>query len=333
MKSKVILAGMILLFLTVAITIGGLLTGSYDLGIQTVGEILLGKSHPQSMVILDLRLPRVLLAFATGGLLTLSGFLMQAVVRNPLADPYIMGVSGGAGLGVNILMLGLAPLATWSIFTLPLFAAIGGLGSLLLVLSLGYRGIGEETSRLLIAGVAVSSFCTAIMGLLIYRFAGDSQVRGLLFWTFGSFDRAAWPGVWINAGLLLGLIFLFKLLATRLDLMMLGEESAKSLGLQVATFRLGVLLAASLAAGTAVAFCGPIGFVGLMGPHFSRAFFGGSHRTNLLPGVWLGGVFLAGADLVSRWILPPAGLPVGIVTALLGVPFFLYLLFRKTPFR
>lgn len=315
---------------TLGIVALSLQTGVYTFTWKELFQVFGGADHPQAGVILNLRLPRIAMALLTGGMLTLSGFLMQAVVRNPLAEPYIMGVSSGAGLGVNLLLLGLAPVAAFSLFTLPLFATAGAMASLLLVLALGGWHLQEDTSRLLIAGIAVSSLGTALVGMMLFFAGRDNQVRNIIFWTFGNFDRSSPESVGICA-LILGVgLALSRALAYRLDVLLPGEATATSLGLPVRRFRLGILLLASLLAGATVAFAGPVGFVGLMGPHFSRALFGTSHQHALVPGVWLGALFLAAADVLARRVLPPAGLPIGIVTALLGAPFFMYLLFRKS---
>jgi iron complex transport system permease protein len=316
-----------LLILLLVCLFAGLHTGSYELSSQEILHILFGEAHPQRMVLLDLRLPRTLLALLIGAILSLGGFYMQSLIRNPLADPYIMGLTAGAGLGVNLLILGLIPVISLSWFTYPLAAAIGGMGSLALLAVLGFRAMYEDSARLLIAGVAVSSISTAITGILIYTFADSDQVRQLVFWSFGSLGKANWEAVQVCAVLLLiGLGFGIRF-GRSLDVLALGETQALSLGMSVPRFKWLLLILTSLVVGGSVAFTGPIGFVGMMIPHFTRALFGGAHRVNVLLGSLLGGSYLCLCDLLSRWMLPPAGLPIGIITAVLGVPFFLYLLY------
>lgn len=309
--------------------LAGLRTGSYDFSWAEILDILGDRNHPQAVIVWDLRIPRLLLAFATGGVLSLGGFYMQALIKNPLADPYIMGLTAGAGFGVNLVVLGIIPLAGLAGISYPVFAGIGGLGSLALVLALGWRSLYEDSARLLIAGVAVSSIFTAATGVLIYTLADSDQVRQLVFWSFGSFAKATWPGVQVSALLLLAALLFGLPYARRLDVLALGDLSARSLGLRVTRAKLTLLVVTSLTVGGTVAFTGPIGFVGMMIPHFSRAIWGQAHRPNLLLGTLLGGTYLCACDILGRWILPPAGLPIGIVTAILGVPFFLYLLFRR----
>lgn len=307
----------------------GLGTGSFDLSWKEIGGILLGGAHPQAYVIWELRLPRVLLGFFAGATLTLGGYYMQALIKNPLADPYIMGLTAGAGLGVNILILGLIPIAAYTVFTVPIFAGIGAILSLGLVLLLGMRSLQEDSARLLIAGVAVASIATALTGILIYKLADSDQVRQMVFWSFGSLAKATPVQVWISAGLWLLALLGGLAAAKALDLLVTGDLHAQSLGLPVLRFKLGLLVLTSISVGGVVAFTGPIGFVGMMIPHFSRALLGASHRPNLWWGSLLGGSYLALCDVLARWIIPPAGLPIGIITAVLGVPFFLYLLFKR----
>lgn len=307
----------------------GLQTGTMEISWQEIVNILLGEENDRTLVVMDLRLPRLLLGLCAGGVLTLSGFFMQVLIRNPLADPYIMGLTAGAGLGVNILILGIIPIASYSILTTPLFAAIGSVASLLLVMLLGFRAMFEDNARLLIAGVAVSAIFTAITGVLIYTQAADDQIRRMVFWSFGSLGKASWESVYVSAAMLvvgwMGAILMHR----RLDVMNLGDLQAQTLGMSVIRSKFILLILTSFIVGGTVAFTGPIGFVGMMIPHFSRSIFGGLHLPNLIFGTLLGGIYLTACDILSRWILPPAGLPIGIITAILGVPFFLYLLFQK----
>ncbi|MEM9987036.1 MAG: iron ABC transporter permease, partial [Bacteroidota bacterium] len=287
-------AGLIMLLLLGLTLGGGLFVGSYDLGRAEVWEILLDRNHPQAVILWDLRIPRLLLAFLSGCVLTLGGYFMQALIKNPLADPYIMGLTAGAGFGVNLLVLGLLPMfgigaLAWAT---PLAAGIGGLGSLLLVMGLGWRSMYEDSSRLLIAGVAAASIFTALTGILIYLKADSDQIRQIVFWSFGSFHRANWLAVHLSIILaLLTVIFGFTQ-ARKLDLLALGDIHAQTLGLRVTRFKILLLVFTSLSVGGTVAFTGPIGFVGMMIPHFSRAIWGGLHRPNVVLGSLLGGTYL-----------------------------------------
>lgn len=307
----------------------GLMTGSYDLAPGELLRILAGGPHPQADVVLSIRLPRLVQAFATGAALALGGILMQALLRNPLAEPYIMGLTAGAGLGVNLLILGIIPVAGYTLFTYPLFAAAGGALSLMLVMGLGQRSLHEDNARLLIAGVAVSAICTALSGLLIYLTADSDQIRQVVFWSFGSFGKATGAGAWTGMVLATLGVLASWMLGPALDVLALGAEPAASLGMRVARVRAGVIALAALVTGGVVAFAGPVGFVGMIVPHVARAWIGGTHRRYLAPACVMGGTYLTACDWLSRLLLPPAGLPIGIVTALLGAPFFIFLLFSR----
>ena len=252
---------------------------------------------------------------------------MQALVRNPLADPYIMGLSAGAGFGANLRILGIITIGSFAL--LPLYAFVGACLSLGLLILLGARHLSTDSTRLLIAGIAVSSFFVALTGLMIYTAQDAEDLRAVVFWSFGSFAGTSWTAVGVTASLL-AILWTFSLAnAHRLDLIGLGDLQARSLGMQTGKMKLIVLVLTSLCVGGSIAYTGPIGFVGLMVPHFSRSLLGGLHGPNLIFGTLLGAVFLAVCDLVSQVIYPPVGLPIGILTAILGVPFFLQLLFSK----
>ncbi len=319
-----------LLVIMAGVLVVGLQTGSFPLSTTELWEILTHPDHPNAVIVWDLRIPRLLLAFITGVILSIGGYFMQALIKNPLADPYIMGLTAGAGLGVNLVVLGIIPLGFLGIgLAYPTMAGVGGLFSLGLVLAMGWRSFYEDSARLLIAGVAVSAIFTAVTGILIYTMADSDQIRQLVFWSFGSFHRANWTAVHVTALLLVMALAYGLINARKLDLLLLGDVTAQSLGLRVFRSKFWILVVTSLTVGGTVAFTGPIGFVGMMIPHFGRSIWGHAHRPNLILGGLLGGTYLCACDVLSRWILPPAGLPIGIVTAILGVPFFLYLLFRR----
>lgn len=307
----------------------GVSYGTFEFSSLEILSILGGAAHPHAEIIWELRLPRVVQAVLAGGILTLGGFFMQVLVRNPLADPYIMGLSAGAGLGVNLIIIGWIPAMALGIYIYPLMAGLGGLASVFLVIVLGRRAMLGNYSKLLIAGVAVASVFTALTGLLIYKFNDADQLEQLVYWTFGSFSRATWSSVGISTGLWIAAAGGGWAMAQRLDILLMGETQAQHLGIRVGRMRYAILLLASLTVGGLVAFTGPIGFVGMMVPHFARNLFGMSHRVNMLLAPFLGGAFLAACDVLSRILVPPAGLPIGIITAILGVPFFLYLLMKK----
>ncbi|MCB9233413.1 MAG: iron ABC transporter permease [Bacteroidia bacterium] len=315
------------LVITLLVIFLGMNTGPFDFMPGDIFRVIVGQEIDHETVLLNMRLPRVILALITGAILTLGGFFMQALVKNPLADPYIMGISTGAGFGVNLLIVGLIPVASLTLFTYPLFAFLGGMVSLILVLALGYSAIQEDSGRFLVAGIAVSSLFTALTGLLIYEFTSDDNIRQILFWSFGSLNRASWEAVSVT------LVFLFTgwgfglAWGNRLDVLILGDQQARTLGMNVTVAKLAILGVTVFMVAGSIAFTGPIGFVGMMLPHFSRAFNGVNHRRNLVSGPLLGGCYLALCDVIGRAVHPVGNLPIGIVTAILGVPFFLYLLY------
>jgi len=279
------------------------------------------------------RLPRVLMAAIVGAGLGVAGAAMQGLFRNPLADPGLIGVSAGAGLAavVAIVLGGSlfgAAAGLLGLWLLPLAAFVGGLAATLLMARLGSVGGVTSVATLLLAGVAVNALAGALTGMMIFM-ADDRQVRDITFWTLGSLAGSRWAQVPVVA-VLVGLPTLaLCALARPLNALMLGEAEAFHLGTRVeAVKRLAVVLAA-IAVAAGVAFTGLIGFLGLVVPHLVRLGFGSDHRLVLPGAALLGGALLVLADLAARSLAAPAELPVGVVTALLGAPFFLWLLRRR----
>ncbi|MGE5027859.1 MAG: FecCD family ABC transporter permease [Betaproteobacteria bacterium] len=310
-------------FLLVALLslLAGVAFGSVGL---SLGEVLCALSGKESGLAADivwqLRLPRVLSAFACGGLLALAGTLLQALLRNPLADPYVLGISGGAAVAALAAMLfGLAA----AVVNL---AALGGaLAAVGLVFALGFSRNGN-TMRLLLTGVVLSAGFGALISLLL-TLAQGAQVHGMLFWLMGDLSQAQAPGLaW---GILLAALALCWWQARSLDILGLGELKAQSLGVAVRPLQLGIYFAASAATAAAVVEAGTIGFVGLIVPHFVRLLGVSGHRWLLPLAVLAGGSFLTLADTLARTAAAPQQLPVGVLTALLGVPLLLFLLTRK----
>jgi len=315
----------VLLALVAASLVAGLLLGATGLPASAVWQALWDPTAPGAAIVRDLRLPRVLLAFAVGGSLAASGAALQALIRNPLADPYLLGLSGGAGLGA-VAAMALALPSAWAV---PVAAFAGALSAVILVYRISaVVGRRLDPRVLLLAGVIVGAFASAIMTAIITLSPVD-QLRNAFLWLLGGFGTASWGTLGIF-GLyailpLAGLI----VLARPLDLLTLGEEPAHALGADVEVLKRRVLLATSLLTAASVATCGIIGFVGLVVPHALRGVVGPLHR-RLLPAVFLaGGGFLVLADALARTIVRPVELPVGIVTALVGVPLFALLLRRS----
>jgi len=295
-------------------------------GLALVASVLIGPAGLQSAIVWNLRAPRALLAFLVGGSLGAAGASLQALVRNPLADPFLLGLSGGAGLGA-VLAIALHLPGPWA---LPIAAFIGALAALVLVYRLGRIGGGVLDPRiLLLGGVAVGAFAAAITTAIV-SLADAAELRNAFLWLWGGLSSASWDAVLLIAAYT-PIPLLVLLGASRpLDLLALGEEPARYLGADVERVKRRVYLAASLLTAAAVAVSGVIGFVGLIVPHLARGTWGHRHRA-LLPASFIGGgALLAIADTLARTVVAPRELPVGVVTALIGVPVFALLLRRWT---
>lgn len=272
-------------------------------------------------IVWRLRLPRAFAAFACGGLLALSGVLLQALLRNALADSYILGVSGGASLGaLGALTLGLSATAGSAA------ALAGALAAIAIVFGMTFRGGSWNLYRLLLSGVVLSAGFAALTSLMLVL-APAAQVKGMLFWLMGDLSYAQSP--WFACSLLIALTLLAVALAPRLDILSLGETKARSLGVAVTPLQLTIFFVAALATVAAVMLGGAIGFVGLMMPHAVRLLGAARHRVLLPAAVLAGAGFLTLADTCARTVWAPQQLPVGILTALIGVPCMLLLLGRR----
>ncbi|MBA53833.1 MAG: iron ABC transporter permease [Pseudomonadales bacterium] len=293
---------------------------------RLVGEAITGTAD---MVVWQIRMPRVCLAVLVGACLAVSGAMVQGLFRNPLADPSLIGVSGGAAVGAAIaIVLG----GTWGWFSpswnLPLFAFFGGALVTALVYRLGVGPLGTSVATMLLAGVAINAMTSACISYLATT-AEDVRLRNLVYWLMGSFNVASWEKVsWVAPFALLSLVMI-PLLWKGLNALLLGESEARHLGIQVERLRLKVIVLAALAVGVSVASVGVIGFVGLVVPHIVRLVLGPDHRW-LLPGsALLGAALLSLADLAARLVVEPQELPVGVLTAALGAPFFLFLVVQR----
>ncbi|CAG9620235.1 FecCD family ABC transporter permease [Sutcliffiella rhizosphaerae] len=317
----------------------GLLNSSVAIPIPTILHILSENAFGfgwladvpknEEMIIWNIRFPRVLLAMFVGASLALAGAAFQGLLRNPLADPYTIGVSSGAALGAvavlffNITIIGLGS------FTLPVVAIISGLLSLLLVFGLvrlSNRGLAIET--IILAGIIISAFIGSLISLIIALGDKDSMTQ-IIYWLYGSVGMRSWGHVQlIFPFMIVGAILLF-LHYRELNAMALGEEAADHIGVNVKRGKILILLGASLLTGSAVAVSGSIGFVGLVIPHLVRLLTGPNHRHVLPLSMLVGGGFLVLADLMARTIIAPKELPIGVITALIGAPVFAALLVRE----
>jgi iron complex transport system permease protein len=299
-------------------------------------------------IVLELRLPRILLAFVAGAGLSIAGSVLQTVTRNPLADPYLFGISSGASFGAVLVVslfsqtglfaeifsgaLSIKPSFTaqpwwsWSTLSIPIGAFIGASLSVLIVFILSASGQSSQVERMLLSGVATSFLFGALTSLLLY-FSSPQAAASVLFWSLGSFAKASWsnlllPSVTVGISLLIMLAFRRQIMALKA-----GDETAHTLGINVAKLRLSMLLLCSLITAMLVATCGGIGFVGLMIPHTVRLLFSG--RQPLILTAMLGGLFMVWIDVIARCILSNQELPVGIITAALGSVFFLFILRQR----
>lgn len=312
------------------ITAAGLLATLAD----ALGIAPLPAEHARDAAVLGVvRAPRVLMAALIGAGLGAAGAAMQGLFRNPLADPGLIGVSAGAALaavaaivlGGSLFGVAAGLLGLW---LLPAAAFAGGLGATLLMARLGTVGGVTSVATLLLAGVAVNALAGALTGLLIFM-ADDRQVRDITFWTLGSLAGARWAQLPVVLALVGVPALLLCLLARPLNALLLGEAEAFHLGVRVEAVKRVAVVLAAVAVAAGVAFTGLIGFVGLVVPHLVRLVFGADHRLVLPGAALLGGALLVLADLLARSLAAPAELPVGVVTALLGAPFFLWLLRRR----
>ena len=279
------------------------------------------------VVIWQLRLPRVLLAALVGSALALAGVLYQALFKNSLADPYILGVSSGAGLGATIAFVAAGTSFASRAFGVPFGAFVGALLTIALVVRLASRAGRADTTSLLLAGVAISYTLAAVTSFLMVVFRNSMQ--SVVFWMMGGLTSASWSNVWVVAAMFTVGAVVPVFYARELNIMLLGDERAGQLGVNVERFKLLVLASASLVVAAAVSVSGLIGFVGLMTPHMARLVLGPDHRLLLPASTLAGAIVMVLADLVARTVLAPVEIPVGIVTAVLGGPFFVWLLVRR----
>jgi iron complex transport system permease protein len=303
--------------------------GAAEISPGTIIDVLAGGGGETARtIVLELRLPRAVLAALVGGALGLAGAVLQALLRNPLAEPYLLGVSGGAAVGaVTAIVLGWNLRASWA---LPLAALAGALVAIFLVLRIATRAArGLDTRVLLLAGVVIGAFFNAVI-LLLLTFAPAETFRSAVFWMMGSLAAANWPSVTVVSAYLAPAVLVLLLMARPLNLLAVGEETALYLGARVERVKLAAYLVSSLLVAAAVAVSGVIGFIGLIVPHAVRLMWGSDHQLLLPASVLLGGAFLLVTDTVARTAAAPTELPVGVITALVGVPLFVVLLTRRS---
>lgn len=301
--------------------------GAAETSLQDVFNsfLLSNEASFNTRIIFELRMPRTLLAFLAGSGLAIAGLILQTVTRNPLADPYLFGISSGASFGV-VLLMALAGISAG--FMLSAAALLGSLLAMSLLILIAGRQQSAQVESMLLAGVALSFLFSAFTSLLLYW--GDPQaVAAILFWTLGSFARAQWATLWLPLLVITLCTFVMLSFRRQLNAMLLGDESAITLGVRVQRFRVLMLVLSSLITAVLVAMCGGIGFVGLMVPHIVRFFISQGTIAGLLVTSLVGGTFMVWVDVLSRSLLKNQELPVGVITAAIGSVFFLSLLFFR----
>ncbi|MFP4274058.1 MAG: FecCD family ABC transporter permease [Paracoccaceae bacterium] len=326
----------LLVVLVLGIGWAGLATGAAGVSLPAaLGRLLSGEalSLQEQVVLWEIRLPRLATGLLVGAALAVSGAVMQGLFRNPLADPGLVGVGAGAGLGAvtAIVLGGLLPpaLATLTgMYTVPLAAFLGGWASTLLLYRVSTRGGRTSVATMLLAGIALGALAGAVTGLLVYA-ADDRQLRDLTFWGLGSLSGASWTKLAVAGPIMLLSMMGTLWLARGLNGLALGEAAAAHMGVPVQRMKNLAILSVAAATGAAVAVSGGIGFVGIVVPHLLRLATGPDHRYLLPNAALLGAALLVGADIVARSVIAPAELPIGIVTALLGAPVFLWILLRR----
>jgi iron complex transport system permease protein len=299
----------------------------FDLPLPTIdGEPAVTRANTN--IVWIIRTPRVLGALLVGAGLALAGSVMQATVQNPLADPYVIGVSNGAALGAVIaILLHVTVIAAGAGLIVLAFA--GALGAALLALTLASIGSKMSTVKLVLAGVVISALCTAIMNFIITIASDTEGIQSVVFWMMGSLAPLTWDSLPLLAIVLAVATAFFIITSRILNTLLLGDEAAITLGINIIAWRRTFLVAASLLTAALVATCGIIGFVGLIIPHAVRALTGSDHRRLIPACILVGALFLVTCDLFARLVMPATELPIGIVTALVGAPFFMYILVRK----
>ena len=307
----------------------GLLNARRAAGISTAVEY----THAQKTVLLSIRLPRVVLGLLVGATLAVCGVTIQGLFRNPLAEPSLIGTSGGAAMAAVWAIIitdavadGAAEfLIRWIV---PVAAFLGSLAVTLMVARLSTHMGRVQVTTMLLAGVAINALAFAVIGLAMFV-ADDSQIRTITFWSLGSLSGATWQSLLIAGPLMLASCVALPMFARSMDALALGESEAWHLGIAVNRIRTVIISLVAMSVGTAVALTGVIGFIGLVVPHMLRLVVGSEHRTLMPATALLGASLLAGADLLARTIAEPAEMPLGVVTAFIGVPYFLWLLVRN----
>lgn len=340
----IVFIGLLVVSVLLAVTIGAVKVSFGDvyrivLYKLSFGKIVIGEESFLSRgtmfeIVWNLRMPRVMLGAIIGVLLSMCGVVMQATVQNPLADPYILGISSGASLGATFsIMIGASAVFTGVLAAMgtAFWAFFGALGAMALVMLLAHMGGGRMTSaKLVLAGCVVGSLCGAFTNMMIYIGKDAENMKTVTYWLLGSMVSARWPKLLLpGACAAAGLLFFLTQLRT-LNTLLLGDEAAITLGVDLSKWRRVYMIVTSLLSAVAVCTCGIVGFVGLMIPHIVRGFAGSDHRFLLPLAALSGGIFLIWADVLARVVLTNSEIPLGVITSAIGAPIFVYMMVRKS---
>jgi len=326
------------LILSVAAIILGIAIGSTNISPITVlisfGHNLFNLNLPEDVsatqvsIIWSLRLPRTLLAFCAGAALSVSGAVMQSVLRNPLASSYTLGVSSGASLGAALVFFVGVSFPIIPMFTLPILGFSFGLATILVVIAITRKLDARlENHTIILTGMVFALFINSITTLMFAFFREGTQ--RMVLWTMGSFSQQNWQTVYILVPITIAFVIFINRYKWELDVMTFGEEQAQTVGVNIKRVKFILLISAAALTGSTIAFVGIVGFVDLVAPHVVRKIFGAAHRFVIPMSALVGGIFMVVADIASRTLTPPVELPVGAVTAIIGAPFFAYIYFGK----
>jgi len=326
------ISGLLLLALmTILVMVYSIRAGTANISYAELFAVLFSTASSQDAmtssrtIIMDIRLPRIAMGLAAGGALAVAGTAFQSLLRNPLADPYILGVSGGAALG-GVLAITLKQ-ASFS-GAVQLYSFAGALATIFFVYYISRINGSIPKYKMLLAGVIVNSFLSALI-MLVLSISSPDQIGSALFWLMGDLGRASWKGVIMVLPYLISGGAVLYLMSKEMNLLLLGEERAIELGVNIERAKVILFVASSLITGAVVSVCGLIGFVGLIVPHGARLIWGADHRYLIPASLLMGGGFLLLADTLARTVISPIELPVGVITAIMGAPVFVYLMKRR----
>lgn len=323
-------------FLLVFTLLSNIFIGAFSISFYDIKELFKNPNENQLLaeVLIHIRIPRVLLGFTVGMAFGICGAVMQTLFRNPLADPSLIGVSSGASAGVVVFML-LGSFTTFfankfvqTYFSIPLFAFLGAIFAIFLIYKLSTIYNKVSVAIMLLSGIALNSLLGSLIGIFTY-ISDDNTLRSFTFWTLGSLSKAEYSNIIVLVPINIIILFIFLSKRNELNLLLLGEDEAKNSGVNTELLKKVLVVCVALGIGVSVAFCGIIGFIGLVVPHISRLIIGSNHKYHVPFCAMFGSFTLIWADTIARVIIQPAELPIGIITSILGAPFFMWLLIKS----